>query len=132
MSSARWRGSVAVDIGPSMARLEPARGGYHLPMDAFLRLEPTPEALHKGRRSVAAVGIIVAGVALFILLVPGATDPNWLGILASTSLALAGSAIAYLGQPTLLRFRIGLILMGIGIVASFYLLIAEPLKAVPA
>jgi hypothetical protein len=115
-----------------MARLAPARGDYHVAMDAFLRLQPTPEALHKGRRSLAAVGVIVAGVALFILLVPGATDPNWLAILGTTTIALAGNAIAYLGQPTLLRYRIGLILIGVGITASFYLLIVEPLKAVPA
>jgi hypothetical protein len=115
-----------------MARLTPARGDYHVPMDAFLRMQPTPEALHKGRRSMAAVGVIVAGVALFILLVPGAADPNWLAILATTSLALAGNAIAYLGEPTLLRYRIGLILTGIGVAASFYLLLVEPFKAVAA
>jgi len=115
-----------------MARLARCRGGYHLPMDAFLRLQPTPEALHKGRRSLAAVAVIVVGVAVFILLVPGAADPNWLAILATTSLALVGNAVAYLGQPTLTRYRIGLIIIGIGVAASFYLLLAEPFKAVPA
>lgn len=101
-------------------------------MDAFLRLQPTPEALHKGRRSLAAVAVIVVGMALFILLVPGATDASWLAILATTSLALVGNGIAHLGQPTLTRYRIGLILSGIGIAASFSLLLFEPFKVAAA
>jgi hypothetical protein len=113
-----------------MARLAPVRGGYHLAMEWFMQLRPTPEALKNGRRTMVAVGVIVVGVALFMVLTPGAIDANWLAILAATIVTLIGDGIAYLGQPTLTRYRVGLITTGIGIAAAFFFLIAEPLKTV--
>jgi hypothetical protein len=99
-------------------------------MDAFLRLQPTPEALKNGRRTMVAVAVIVVGIAVFMLLVPGAVDANWLAILAMTTVTLIGDGIAYLGQPTLSRYRVGLVITAIGIVASFFILLTEPFKTV--
>jgi hypothetical protein len=99
-------------------------------MDYFLRLQPTPEALKNGRRTMVAVAAIVVGIALFMVLVPGAVDANWLAILATTTLTLIGDGIAYLGQPTLTRYRIGLVITAIGIAASFFILLTEPFKRV--
>jgi hypothetical protein len=112
-----------------MARRAGGRGGYHRTMDYFLRLQPTPEALKNGRRTMVAVAVIVVGIALFMVLVPEAVDANWLAILAMTTLTLIGDGIAYLGQPTLTRYRVGLVITGIGIAASFFILLTEPFKA---
>ena len=98
-------------------------------MDYFLRLSPTPEALRNGRRTMVVVAVIVVGIAAANLLIPAFADANMWAILATTCLTLLGDGIAYLGQPTLMRYRVGLVITTIGIAASFYLLIAEPFKA---
>ena len=98
-------------------------------MDYFLRLAPTPEALRNGRRTMIVVAVIVGAIALANLLIPAFADANMWVILATTGLILVGDGIAYLGQPTLTRYRIGIVITTIGIVTSFYLLIAEPFKA---
>lgn len=72
------------------------------------------------------VAIIVVGVALFILVTPAAADAGWLAVLAATIVTVVGHGIAYLGEPTLTRYRVGLVLIGLGIVAAFFLLIVEP------
>jgi hypothetical protein len=76
----------------------------------------------------AIVGILV----VLIIILPGFGDAQMLAVTATTSLALAGEAIAYLGEPTLTRYRLGLIVTAIGVAASFYLLLADPFASVPA
>jgi len=95
-------------------------------VDYFRRLEPTPTALRNGRRTLAIFAAFVAVILALIVLVPGFGDTGMLAITAATCVALAGDAIAYLGQPTLTRYRLGLIVTTVGVVASLVLLIANP------
>ncbi len=113
-----------------MARPARACGHYYPAMDRFLNLRPTPEALKNGRRTMVIVAIIVIGIGLFNVLIPDAADANMWAILGTTCLTLVGDGIAYLGQPTLLRYRAGLVITAVGIASSFYLLIVEPFKSV--
>ncbi len=98
-------------------------------MDYFRRLEPTPSALRNGRLTLAIVAAILGIIAALIVLVPGFGDTGTLAITAATVVTLAGHVIAYLGQPTLTRYRLGLVVMAVGIVAAFWMLIANPFAA---
>jgi hypothetical protein len=95
-------------------------------MDYFRSLSPTPSALRNGRIVLTVVAIVVGVILIFIVLVPGFGDMGMLAITAATSVTLAGHAVAYLGQPSLMRYRIGLVVLTIGTVAAFWLLIANP------
>ncbi len=98
-------------------------------MNYFRRLEPTPTALRNGRRTLVVVAAIVGLILVLLLFLPGFRDTGMVAITATTMVALVGHAIAYLGQPTLTRYRLGLIVATVGIVASFVLLIADPFPA---
>lgn len=95
-------------------------------MDYLRRLAPTPSALRNGRLTMAFVGVILAGGLALAVVDPGFRDPWTLAILAATAVTVAGHGIAYLGQPTLGRYRAGLVVMAIGIVVAFALLFASP------
>jgi hypothetical protein len=67
-----------------------------------------------------AVVELILGV---ILLSEGFTDGPSISIWLATLVTVAGLAIAYLGQPTVTRYRIGLVVVAIGVVTSFWLLL---------
>lgn len=95
-------------------------------MNYLRRLEPTPSALRNGRVVLVLItAVLGAGVAI-IVLVPGINDPWLFAILAATSVTVAGHAVAYIGRPTLLRYRIGLIVATVGIVGAFALMLIAP------
>ena len=94
-------------------------------MNELLRFEPTPDALRNGRRTMAITAVI--GLVLGALNVAaGFTDPQTVAIFAALGLSLVGDAIAYLGQPTTTRYRLGLAITTVAIVAGFYFLLANP------
>jgi hypothetical protein len=75
---------------------------------------------------MAIVAIALGVILLGVVLVPEVVDAGLLAIVAATLVTLAGHAIAYLGTPTVVRYRVGLVVMTMGIVASFWLLLANP------
>jgi hypothetical protein len=93
------------------------------------RFEPTPEAIRNGRRVMAVVAVVAVIAVALILFVPGFADAQYLGITAALGLSLVGDAVAYLGQPTTTRYRIGLAITTIGILAGFWFLVANPFPA---
>lgn len=95
-------------------------------MDYLRRLAPTPTALRNGRITLVIFAALMAILLILIVLVPDLRDTGMLAITGTTSVALAGDAIAYIGRPTLTRYRLGLVVTTIGVVASFVLLIANP------
>jgi hypothetical protein len=95
-------------------------------MDHVRNLRPTPSALRNGRIVLAALAGVVGVAVILIVLVPGFGDAATLAIAAATIVTLAGHVIAYVGQPTLTRYRVGLVVITVGIVAAFWLLIANP------
>lgn len=101
-------------------------------MDDFRRLEPTPSALRNGRLTLVILAAPVGVILVLIALVPAVGDAGMLAILAATMVTLAGHVVAYVGKPTLSRYRTGLVVMAIGIVTAFGLLIANPFPPPPA
>jgi hypothetical protein len=87
---------------------------------------PTPSALRGGRITlVVLVVVFVIGVAS-ILLVPGFGDTQFIAVMAATGVMVVGDATAYLGQPTVTRYRLGLAITTIGIVLAFWFWLANP------
>ena len=101
-------------------------GPYNRPVDYLRRLEPTPTGLRNGRKTLAIFAAFVAVLWALTVFVPGFGDTGTVAIMATTSVALAGDAIAYLGRPTLTRYRWASSLTAVGVAASFILLIARP------
>jgi len=99
-------------------------------MDCIRRMQPTPQALRTGRLTLAIIAAFAVVILALIVLVPGFGDTGMLAITAALIITIAGHAIAYLGQPTLTRYRLGLIVMAVGIVAGFWLLVASPFSTV--
>ena len=95
-------------------------------MKYFGRWEPTPDVLRNGRITLAIFAAFMVVLLVLIALLPELRNTGMLAITATTFVALVGDAIAYLGQPSVTRYRLGLIVTAIGVVASFYLLIASP------
>lgn len=89
-------------------------------------LQPTPTALRNGRRTMAIFAAFVAVMVVLVGFVPGFGDPQMLAVTATTCVALAGDAIAYLGQPTVTRYRLGLLVTTLAGVAGFYVVLANP------
>ena len=98
-------------------------------MDYFRRMEPTPSVLRQGRLVMVMVAGILA-VLLVLMFVDGSfRDPGTIAIAAATGVTVAGHGFAYLGQPTLARYRLGLVVMTVGIVAAFAFLLIDPFGA---
>lgn len=95
-------------------------------MNYFKRLEPTPASLRTGRQIFGAVAVIFGVILALMLVVPDFGDTVLWSVMAASLLTLAGTGIQYLGDPTLMRYRIGMILTAVGIVLSFLLLVANP------
>ncbi len=95
-------------------------------MDYFQRLEPTPSALRNGRLVMVIVGAILLVLVVLMAIDVSPRDPNTLAIAAATAVTVVGHGIAYLGQPTLGRYRAGLVVMTVGIVAAFAVLLLNP------
>lgn len=95
-------------------------------MSYFQRLAPTPAALRNGRLTFAAVAMIFGLLLALIMLVPGFGDTVMITVLAASLVTLLGTGVQYVGQPTLLRYRVGMILTALGIVLSFWMLVANP------
>jgi hypothetical protein len=95
-------------------------------MDYFRRLRPTPDALRNGRWTFAAVAVIFGVILALFALVPGSVDTVTVTVMAATLVTLLGTGLSYLGQPTLTRYRIGLIVTAVGILVSFWMLVANP------
>ena len=92
-------------------------------MDYLRRLEPTPDALRNGRLVLGVFAVFLAVLVVLIVFVPEfANDRNLLAITAATGVAFAGDCIAYLGQPSLTRYRLGLTVTTVGIVTGFVIL----------
>jgi hypothetical protein len=68
------------------------------------------------------VGIVELILGL-TLVADGFADPSSVSIWAATLVTVAGLAIAYLGQPTVARYRVGLVIVAIGVLTSFWLLL---------
>jgi hypothetical protein len=68
----------------------------------------------------------VAVALLLVGFVPGFADRQMLAVTATACVALAGDAIAYIGQPTVTRYRLGLIITTLAIVVGFYIALANP------
>ena len=95
-------------------------------MNRFTSMSPTPESLRNGRRTFVAVAAIFGVIFGLIVLVPGFADTTMLTVMAASLLTLGGTGIQYLGQPSLVRYRIGMVLTAVGIVASIWMLVANP------
>lgn len=95
-------------------------------MNYIKSLQPTPASLRNGRMVFAAVAVILGVILALMVFAPGVADTTLLTIMAVSLLTLAGTGIQYLGQPTLLRYRVGMILTAVGIVLSFWMLVANP------
>lgn len=95
-------------------------------MNYFQRMSPTPESLRNGRLTFVAVAVTFGVILALILVVPDFGDTVMLTVMAASLLTLVGTGIQYLGQPTLLRYRIGMILTAVGIVVSIWMLVANP------
>jgi O-antigen ligase len=93
-------------------------------MDAFRRLEPTPQALRNGRRLLVLLVALLAVVTIVTLLGSG-FDTATLAITIATCVTVIGHVIAYVGQPSLLRYRVGLVVAAVGIVTAFWMLITD-------
>jgi hypothetical protein len=89
-------------------------------------LQPTPAALRNGRRTLAIFGAFVALALVLVALVPGFGDRQMVAVTAASCVALAGDAIAYLGRPTVTRYRTGLIVTTLAIVVGFAIAFANP------
>lgn len=103
---------------------------HNQPVTTSGDLRPTPTGLRGGRITLAIVAALVGVLVVLLALDPGFRDPSMLAITGTTIVSGAGFAIAYLGQPTLTRYRVGLIVITIGVLASFWLLVASPLPPV--
>ena len=101
-------------------------------MNYLQRLAPTPESLRNGRLTFAAVAVIFGVILALIVLVPGFGDTAMVTVMAASLVTLAGTGIQYLGQPTLLRYRIGMIVTAVGIAVSVWMLVANPFVTTPA
>ena len=99
-------------------------------MDYLRRLEPTPSALRNGRLTMVIASGAVAVLVVLMLMDERLRDAGTIGIAASTALTVVGHGIAYLGQPDLSRYRIGLAIMAIGIVGAFAFLFLFPAPAI--
>jgi hypothetical protein len=95
-------------------------------MDYLRRLAPTPDTLRNGRLTLVVFGVFLAVLVALIVFVPEFADANLRAIVAATGLAVVGDCIAYLGQPSLTRYRIGLVVTAIGVLASFLILVTNP------
>ncbi len=95
-------------------------------MNYFQRMSPTPESLRNGRLTFVAVAVIFGVILALMVFIPGFADTVMLTVMAAGLMTLVGTGIQYLGQPTLLRYRVGMILTAVGIVLSFWMLIANP------
>jgi len=95
-------------------------------MNSRRRSEPTPEALRNGRRTLVIFGVFVAVLLALNFFITDFADGNTWAIMATTGVAFVGDCIAYLGQPSLTRYRLGLVVTTIGIVAGFAILITNP------
>jgi len=96
-------------------------------MEYLRRLEPTPDALRNGRVRLSIFAVVLVVLLVIIVFVPGISDDrNLLAITAATGVAFAGDCIAYLGQPSLTRYRLGLLVTTVGIIASFVILFTNP------
>ena len=95
-------------------------------MNYFLRMQPSPSALKQGRMlGVAFVVIFVALQAFYI----GSGLPWDTGMIVSTAaigFSLIGDATAYIGQPSLTRYRLGLVIMATGAAIAFASLLIWP------
>ena len=98
-------------------------------VDYFRRLAPTPSALRSGRLTFAILAVVVAGCVALMVFLPGFADMAMLAVTASTSVTLAGLGVAYLGEPGLTRYRIGLVVATVGMLLSIYLWLADPFPA---
>jgi hypothetical protein len=95
-------------------------------MDYLRRLEPTPSALRNGRIQLAILGVVVGILVALMVLDPASRDTSTVTIAIASSVTLLGHVIAYGGPPTLTRYRVGLVVMTIGIVSAFWMLLANP------
>jgi drug/metabolite transporter (DMT)-like permease len=95
-------------------------------MDYFRRLEPTPDALRHGRWTFAAVAVIYGVIIALMVFLPSFADTVMVTIMVASLVTLLGTGLSYLGQPTLTRYRAGLIVTAVGVVVSFWMLIANP------
>ena len=96
-------------------------------MNELLRFEPTPDALRNGRRTMAITAVIGLLLAGLIASDASFTDPNTVAVFAALAATLIGDAIAYLGSPTTIRYRVGLAITTIGIIAGFWFALTRPL-----
>ena len=90
------------------------------------RLQPTPDALRNGRLTLLGVALIELVIAGLMVAVPGFGDAGLFTTWLVTLVTVAGLAIAYLGEPTTARYRIGLVVSVVGMVGAFLTLIAFP------
>jgi hypothetical protein len=96
------------------------------PINYLRGLEPTPSALRNGRLTLVIVAAVVGAILILLVLDPAFGDTGMLAITGATVVTLVGHVLSYVGQPTLGRYRLGLVVMAIGIVAAFWLVIANP------
>ena len=82
-------------------------------MEWFRRLEPTPQALRNGRLVLALLVALLAVLTIVTLLGTG-FDTGTLAITLATCVTVLGHVIAYVGQPSLTRYRVGLVAAGSG------------------
>jgi hypothetical protein len=95
-------------------------------MDYIRRLEPTPAALRNGRIQLAILAGVMGILVALMALDPAARDTSTVTIAIASGVTLLGHVIAYAGRPTLARYRIGLVVMTVGIVTAFWMLLANP------
>ena len=94
-------------------------------LDRFRRMEPTPHALRNGRLVLAMLVALLA-VLTIVTLLGTVFDTGTLAITLAACVTVLGHVIAYVGQPSLTRYRVGLVVAGVGIVTAFALLILDP------
>jgi hypothetical protein len=96
-------------------------------MNYLRRLEPTPSALKQGR----ILGVVIVAIFVFIVAIYIGSGLPWdTGMIVSTSatgFSFIGDAIAYTGQPSLTRYRLGLAIIVIGATVAFASLLIWPL-----
>jgi hypothetical protein len=91
------------------------------------RLEPTLQTLRTGRLFVALLGVSLAVIVSVWVLVPDFADANMRAGTAALGVVFVGGCMSYLGQPSLSRYRLGLVVMNVAAVVSLAILLTNPI-----